>query len=52
MLKFSKNDHKGWGLIKGRINLNNIGNTIVALLGEKLGTTEEMYVNKIRTPPK
>jgi hypothetical protein len=51
-LKLSRKGIILFGLINGKIRLKDKGNNRVILLGEKLGTTDEIYVNKINTPPK
>lgn len=51
-LKFSSTGIILFGLIKGKIRLKDKGNRRVILFGEKFGTTDEIYVNKISTPPK
>jgi hypothetical protein len=51
-LKFSIIGIRLFGLINGRVRLKDRGNKRVILFGEKFGTTDEIYVNKISTPPK
>ena len=38
--------------IKGKVKLITKGKVKLMLLGEKLGITDEIQVNKINTPPK